>query len=187
MGFENQGTRESVDGYVIEKPTDEKLVLALTLKLNQYRKRLEGQHHISDAYKYRVLESILYTGQVSLSELAKQITREGGDLNEDELDEAFAVIRNYVENDGVGNVGGTGLERMDRSVVVESGKKLSEENIGVYIKNEIPVIVKRTSGTLETGWVIKEFVAHNGAVTLYNPEKDISKPTSINELIEWNK
>lgn len=187
MSIENIGSNESGDGQVIEKPTDENLVAALTLKLVEYRKRLEGQHHISDAYKYKVLESVLYNGRVDVAELARQITREGGNLNEDELNGAFAVIRNYVENDGVGNFDGTGLERMERSLPPEVSRKLSANSIDIYVTKQIPIKVKRTSGPIELGWTIEGCIPNNGEiVNVYVRKGDESKKVSLDELIEWN-
>jgi hypothetical protein len=95
-------------GPSIELSGDEGLKAALEKKLIEYGDRLEYDQHISNVYKYKILEKLLDEGSVIPGDLFRELDKDK-EFNASTFYEVMEVVRNYVENEGVGNVGGTGL------------------------------------------------------------------------------
>lgn len=199
MSFEHPNRENSEYGPEIKLPNDEKLVSALTNKLVEYEERLNNNPHISDIYKYKILKKLLDNESISLTNFSIELARDE-EINAVEFKDACAVIRNYVENEGMGNVGGTGLsgyentgsgnEEKVESVVSYDRKPLTLENVTYYAKTFQEIRVKRSSGAFETGWYI-EGTLDNG-VTVHVVKRDSNnkileqKTASIEELMKWN-
>jgi hypothetical protein len=200
MSFENQNRENSEYGPDIRIPDDENLLNSLTNKLAEYEERLNNNPHISDIYKHKVLKKLLDEGSVRPVNFYGELVREGENIDGYEFEEACAVIRNYVENEGRGNLGGTGLSGYENtgngdegkveSVVSYDRKPLTLENVTYYAKTFQEIRVKRSSGAFETGWYI-EGTLDNGVtvhVVKRNNNNEITgqKKASIEELMKWN-
>lgn len=201
MSFEHQNRENSEYGPEIKLPNDEKLINALTSKLAEYGERLKNDpDDISDFYKYKVLERLLNNGSIRPADFSRELAREGEDIDIREFKEVCRVIRNYAENSGEGNKGGTGLSGYENtesgdggkveSVVSYDRKPLTLENVTYYAQTFQEIRVKRSSGQFETGWYI-EGTLDNGVtvhVVKRNNKNEIlsQKTASIEGLMEWN-
>lgn len=112
---------EDLTKVTLKRPEDPALLRALANKRKEYGERL--QERSKDAayqapeaasldlqYRIQIIDSLL-SGDGSLSvDQAVELAQDAyGDLHADDFNNAFGVVRNYLENAGQGNLGGTGL------------------------------------------------------------------------------
>lgn len=112
---------EDLTKVTLKRPEDPALLRALANKRREYGDRL--QERSKDAayqapeaasldlqYRIQIIDSLL-SGDGSLSvDQAVELAQDAyGDLHADDFNNAFGVVRNYLENAGQGNLGGTGL------------------------------------------------------------------------------
>jgi hypothetical protein len=107
---------------VLKRPEDPALVRALENKLKEYEDRVAERAkdvayqapeaaNLDLQYRIIILEDLLSgNGSLSVDQALVAAKATYGDaLHVDDFNNAFGVVRNYVENAGQGNSGGTGL------------------------------------------------------------------------------
>mgnify|MGYP006931610497 CR=1 FL=1 len=99
----------------IEGPTDQRIVEALEVKLQEYKKRLDNTEFTKDPfsltvtnYKIALLEELFKSGSIDLKQVAIGLVEKYGPLDKDVFVNAVSVINDYIVNEGKGIIPETG-------------------------------------------------------------------------------
>jgi hypothetical protein len=121
------------EGPKIKLPEDVTLTKSLQDKLAEYEKRFEkkqmerlAQEDLWDViYKIAVLNKLLTDNEVDINKVSAELTEEYGSVNEKILENAIAVIEDYIKTGGKNLAGGTGLKK-ERDLVEGQGVSVEE-------------------------------------------------------------
>lgn len=166
-----------------------------------YVRDTENRNNLADVYSVEVVKNRL--GHLSLSniqsykdnEIPLKVKRSSGDV------EDGWVIKEINGEDTVMTKIDTEGSPLEKPVYVADlialnssepikqywdRQPLNEETVKNYIKSGQPVNVRRSDGAVDGDWYIKEYVPHNGAVTVEKPGVG-TKVLSLDEVSELNK
>jgi hypothetical protein len=101
-------------------------------KVAEYKKRLDDPewqaHPIDSKYKIRLFQKFLDNeGWVNTAEVARQIEREEGSIDQEAFDEVCGILKNYITEGDEGLTGGTGLAGGKGRLALE--KKTTRKNL----------------------------------------------------------
>lgn len=144
------------------------------------------QNSLSVAYEKAIIIKLLDNGSVDPEEVFAELklVNLDEDIDVKEFNEVCELVFNYVrDTENRNNL----ADVYSVEVVKNRLGNLSLSNIQSYKDSEIPLKIKRSSGDVEDGWVIKEINGDDTVMTKIGSDgRSLEKPVYVADLIVFN-